>query len=209
MNEHARTIIVAAISAAVGSALTVVLAGPFLVEKRLMKAELEMQGLAKSISRIEARLDGQIDRLKQNYESIDSRVTALQDVRWTGDDTKALLDELGVIQQKYVRESWGEYRGQNFTDEDYKAFVDGKNVDSAVADFAVSERFKKLLPKIRSLARDDWREVLSRIQKQYHPTWSDLGKIDRSGQTEAGQRAEKDIAIAVGEFLEKQRTQNG
>lgn len=205
MNESVRAIVISALAAAVGSALTFMLAGPFLVEKRLTKIELEVQGLGTRLDHIESRLDGQIDRLKQNYDTIDSRVSVLQNRHWTADDSAKLLDELDKSQRKFVRESWGTEIGQCFSDDDYKAFVNSKSVDAAVDGFAEAEAVKQLLPKIRSLSADEWSGVLAMIRKHFHKSWTENGTIDRTGQSDAGQRAEKDIANAVGQFLDKQR----
>lgn len=201
MNDHLKTIIIAVISAVLSSLITFLLAGPFLVEKRLTRTEIEVQGITTNIDRIENRLDSQIDRLMENYKSIDNRVNALQERAWTSEDSGTLLDQIVTIEKKYVQDSWGTNRGECFTDEDYAAFTRERKAKAAVDDFAQSEAYSKLKSKLSDADTEVWNRILGQVRTQYQRTWAEVGEITRKAQTTAGQQAQKDIAYEIGEFI--------
>jgi hypothetical protein len=59
------------------------------------------------------------------------------------------------------------------------------------------KKFTTTAQAIRGLPAQQRSEILNRAATIYKPTWAQLGRIDRSGQTDAGQQAEREIARKI------------
>ena len=59
-----------------------------------------------------------------------------------------------------------------------------------MARLATDQDFDRIATAIRAMPTDQRRQLLGKAARTYHRTWAQLGRIDPSGQTEAGQTAE-------------------
>jgi hypothetical protein len=111
-------------------------------------------------------------------------------------------------QRTYIRDSWGQLDYQCFTSDDLARFK-SVNVPRQVTErLKTDAEFLSLVREIGQLSSGARSQLLSRAYRTYRPTWRQLGRISRAGQTVAGQQAErlmaKAIADLVGELLRKQ-----
>jgi len=104
-------------------------------------------------------------------------------------------------QKKYVRESWDTDAYQCFTDEDLEKFEDSGIPRKIVEKLKKNNQFIDVVLAIKEIPPSKWQDLKERSLKTYKPTWAELGKISREGQTEAGQKAEKTIAEAIVELV--------
>lgn len=96
-----------------------------------------------------------------------------------------------------IRESYGEYAGQNFSDDDLDSFI-GENVPGKVVDTLRNNKvFLAAVAKVRVLAPDDRVTYLLGCRRPLHKTWAEMGEISPRGQTVAGLKAEGILAGAV------------
>lgn len=117
---------------------------------------------------------------------------------------EALIDIIKSAQRRHVRDSWGERASECFTDRDLDKFHDSKIPTKVADDLRTDKRFQSTIQAIRSLPPQQRDELLDRAASSYKPTWAQLGRIDRAGQTEAGQQAEKEIAAGIVAFVKEQ-----
>jgi hypothetical protein len=113
----------------------------------------------------------------------------------------SLAEIVKSMQKRYVRESWGERAFECFTDRDLERFHADGIPNRVATELATDKRFLAVKKTIRSLPVTQQDEVLTRAASTYKPTWAQIGKIDRSGQTDAGQQAEKEIAEVIVELV--------
>lgn len=120
-----------------------------------------------------------------------------------------LITIIKIQQKKYVKESWGTHAYQCFTDDDLKKFEDDKVPIKIVEKLKTDNKFIDIVLAIKDMTPSDWQDLKERSLSTYKRTWTELGKVDREGQTEAGQKAEKMIAEAIVdlviEFIKKSR----
>lgn len=108
-----------------------------------------------------------------------------------------LLEYIRQKQNRYVRESYGEMAHECFTDDDLEAFNRRGLLDKILQDVGNDTMFDDIVIAIRNMAPSDQSVLLHSAACTYKPTWAELGRIDRKGQTEAGQLAEKMIAEGI------------
>lgn len=109
----------------------------------------------------------------------------------------ALIDLIRSVQKQNVRESWGEKASECFTDLDLVKFHDADIPKRVVQELRTDMNFIAIVQSLKSLNTQQRQELLDRAASTYKPTWAQIGKIDRRGQTDAGQQAEKEIAAAI------------
>lgn len=112
-------------------------------------------------------------------------------------DPELLIEIIKEKQRKYIKLSFGERKGQNFSDEDLKNFRASNRPATIAGDLKHDNRFLAVVLKIKEMDPTDRQALLIRCAQTYHPTWSELGKISPEGQSEAGQIAEREVAIAT------------
>ncbi len=108
-----------------------------------------------------------------------------------------LLECIQEKQRQYVRESYGEMAHQCFTDDDLSKFIQRGVTDEIVQSLSRDSAFDDIVIAIKNMPANEQTLFLRKASSTYKPTWADLGRIDRAGQTEAGQRAEMMIAEAI------------
>jgi hypothetical protein len=117
-----------------------------------------------------------------------------------GTDLRGIIDDQI---RSHVRESYGELRGQNFSDEDLARFLAEKVPDQIVAQLKNSSQFLAAVEKVRAMSPEARAAYLQRCRLPLHKTWAELGAISPKGQTDAGQRAELAIAKAITDLAVK------
>jgi len=108
-----------------------------------------------------------------------------------------LLEYIRQKQNRYVRESYGEMAHECFTDDDLEAFNRRGLLDEILQDVGNDTVFDDIVIAIRNMAPSDQSALLRSAACTHKPTWAELGRIDREGQTEAGQAVEKMIAEGI------------
>jgi hypothetical protein len=104
--------------------------------------------------------------------------------------------------RSHVRESWGEYAGENFSDEDLKVFEADRVPAQIVSELKNNKLFLQAVEKARTMAPSEQAAYLKRCRGWLRPTWAEQGKIDRNGTTDAGRLAELQIANAITDYAE-------
>jgi len=108
-----------------------------------------------------------------------------------------LLEIIKSQQQSEVKLSYGKYSGQNFSDEDLKAFNE-KNTPRVVTERLRQDgHFIDVVLAIKRMEPGPRQRLLGIGLQTYKKTWAELGRISPEGQTEAGQEAERLIAKAI------------
>lgn len=206
MKIHLSTILHVILGAALSSVGTILLIGPFIIDNRLSAIESDIQELAENNSRMESRIDAQIERFTQNYKSVKQRVDKFEGGEWTDGDTKALLAEVVATQRKYVQDSWGVNVGEFYTEIDYNSFKENDDASAAAKEFGAGEVFAELNAKLATVDDQFFESLLAQVIAQYQVTWNEAGGISREAQTASGQQAQKDIAAAIANFIQQTRS---
>lgn len=102
----------------------------------------------------------------------------------------------------HVRESYGEFAGENFSDADLTDFEARKVPSRIAADLKTNKLFLSAVEKVRAMVPGDRAEYLKKCRLPWRPTWAEQGKIDRNGTTDAGRQAELEIAGAITDLAE-------
>lgn len=106
-------------------------------------------------------------------------------------------------QRRYVRESYGIWAHQCFTDADLEQFKRDATVHRIASHLKHDRGFIAVVLNIKEMAQDARRKLLESSVKPLHPTWAQLGRITPEGQTEAGQVAEIMIAKGIVDVVEE------
>lgn len=112
-------------------------------------------------------------------------------------DINAIPRAIREAQRKYVRESWGEQEAQCFTDADYAEFQRQGFPKKIAAEVLGKPDVQAAVLTLRMMPDTERRRLANSWRKPARPTWAQLRRVSREGQTDAGQRAEKDIANAI------------
>ena len=120
------------------------------------------------------------------------------------DGTNAIPAAIREAQRQYVRESWGEQAGECFTDDDYTEFNRQRLPEKIVAEVLGKPQVQAAIITLRKTPEADRRNLTDTWRKPLRPTWAQMSRISREGQTDAGQRAETDIANAIVDAVLKQ-----
>jgi hypothetical protein len=108
-----------------------------------------------------------------------------------------LIEIIVKKQQENVRESYGEAAGQNFSDQDLREFI-RKEVPAQISrELKTDSEFLEVVLVIKHMDPIERQKLLNEGLNKYKRTWAQMGRIDREGQTEAGQTAEKMIAKTI------------
>jgi hypothetical protein len=111
-----------------------------------------------------------------------------------------IVEIIQRAQKANVRPSFGEYAYQSFTDQDYRSFTEEGQAWKIAARLVRDRAFMEAVLALQQMPEEDAQSLLKSDRKPLHATWSQLGRISAAGQTEAGQRAELDIANAIVEI---------
>lgn len=117
--------------------------------------------------------------------------------RSTNAKPEELISIVQEQQRKNVRESYGELAHQCFTEDDLTRFVQTTTTERITGSLKRDPRFLDVVLAIRDMEPGERSTLLISADKPLRPTWAELERISREGQTEAGQEAEKMIATAI------------
>lgn len=120
-----------------------------------------------------------------------------------GELKKEFTAVIARFQKKHVRESYGEWAGQCFTWVDLESFKAQGIPAQVKSKLKQDVAFSQLAKCLSELSADAWADIREAGLNHFKPTWAEQGEVSRSGQTDAGQRAEKMIAAAVVEAAEE------
>ena len=104
-------------------------------------------------------------------------------------------------QEDYIKKSSSEYNC--FTDKDYEEYHSNETLKKIVDKLKSDSDFLSIKNAIADLDSADQKSIYREGRKTYKKTWSEIGKIGPEGQTDAGSRAEKEIAGAIIDLLEE------
>ena len=116
-------------------------------------------------------------------------------------DINDIVELIERLQKKYVRESYGELAHQCFTDIDYQAFTMDKRPQKIAQKLKGNREFMEAVLALKAMPEEERNQFVKRCRRPLRPTWAQLGRISKEGQTVAGQRAEIDIADAVADTV--------
>lgn len=86
---------------------------------------------------------------------------------------------------------------QNFGAADLEKFHSKRVFTRITDELKADPHFKALALAIRALPVAERDNILRDADANYRPAWKKIGKIDPSGQTEAGQQAERELAETI------------
>jgi hypothetical protein len=109
----------------------------------------------------------------------------------------AVLTVIAELQRTYVRASYGEMAGQNFSDQDLARFEADGVVTRIVDSLRHQPAFRSAVLDLQAADEALQRDILLRASRPLRRTWAEIGAITPDGQTEAGNRAERLIGAAV------------
>lgn len=115
--------------------------------------------------------------------------------------SKGLIAIITEQQTKYVRASWGEADSQRFTDLDLDVFHKHNILGTIKSELGDDQQFRAIILLARSIDKGQLQETQALAASHFKPTWTQNGRVDRSGQTEVGQQAEREIAEAIVSLL--------
>jgi len=116
-------------------------------------------------------------------------------------DINDIVELIKQSQRENVRESYGEWAGQCFTDEDYQAFTMYNRPQKIASALKGNRKFMEAVLALKAMPEEERNQFVSGCRRPLRPTWAQLGRISPEGQTVAGQRAEIDIANAVADTV--------
>lgn len=127
-------------------------------------------------------------------------VTSEEDLNILSRNPDSLRVLIVQVQHMYVRESYGDLAGQNFSDDDLKRSRFNR-IPSRIADSLRSDpSFLGLILGLKGRDAATQQRVLREGETTARPTWRALGRISKDGQTAAGNAAELEIAKAIADL---------
>ncbi len=116
-----------------------------------------------------------------------------------------LLFQIIMEQQNlFVRKSYGETATECFTWEDLDRFKQENTIAKVQRNLRESGKFSDLVDMLAKLPERRRNDIYQKGRYVFKKTWAELGEITISGQTDAGQKAEKMIADTIVELAREQ-----
>jgi len=112
-------------------------------------------------------------------------------------DPRDVVEAIKRAQENYVRLSYGELAHQCFTEADYQTFVAEQRARKIATGLKGDRKFMEAILALKAKSQPERAQFIEECRRPLRLTWSQLGRISREGQTDAGQRAELDIANAI------------
>lgn len=116
-------------------------------------------------------------------------------------DINDIVKLLKNAQRQNVRESFGKWDGQCFTDRDYDAFRRSERPQLIARNLTGNRKFICAVIALKAMPDPGRVRFIEDCRRPLRPTWAQLGRISREGQTVAGQQAELEIADAVADTV--------
>jgi len=119
---------------------------------------------------------------------------------------EALIAFVKSIQIKNVKVSTAPDAAHCFTDLDLDKFRKDRRAETVAAAAMASAEGREVVTLLRNLSSADRASLLEQARKISRPTWAQVGRItpDGSGQTDAGQQAEQQIAEQIVNLISEQ-----
>lgn len=105
------------------------------------------------------------------------------------------------LQRGSIRESYGESAADCFTWIDLDHFRRSGRAKAVARGVQDSPEVRAVVAHFRGHPIHEVETALAPLRRPARPTWAQMGRISREGQTEAGNRAEREIADAVVEMV--------
>jgi hypothetical protein len=106
-----------------------------------------------------------------------------------------LISIIKAKQNKYVRKSYSET--DCFTDVDLRNFKANKIPAKVVSELRTDKKFLQLIDEIKKMSAEEREKLFDKGLKTFANTWAENGRIDSTGQTDAGQEAHQLIGAAI------------
>jgi hypothetical protein len=161
----------------------------FIVIQENQKHEDKIAELQKQIDQLQKQIPGQPERANAPGNSSGNSTIKAKPSK--------LADFIRTEQSKYVKESFGEEAYESFTQKDLDSFTKEKRPAQIVAELRHNNEFLDIVRAIKAMPPAERQRLLASSRELSHPTWRELGRISREGQTDAGQQAERMIAKAI------------
>ena len=143
-----------------------------------------------------AALKEQINQLRSQNVNTVSNPSNGQPVEVKANPEK-IIEIIKEQQRLYVKESSGELAAQSFTERDLQEFRE-RNITKQITDnLRRNGDFLEVVLAIKQMTPGEQQRLFDQASRTYKPTWTELGKISREGQTGAGQQAERMVADAI------------
>ncbi|HEV7404025.1 MAG TPA: hypothetical protein VGO11_13890 [Chthoniobacteraceae bacterium] len=114
-----------------------------------------------------------------------------------------IVTAIQAAQKRLVRESYGQLAHECFTEVDLEQFRRDKVAWHAAEALQNHRKFMEGVLALRAQPERAQTAFVSGCRKPLRLTWAELGHIGRDGQTDAGNAAERDIANAAADLLER------
>jgi hypothetical protein len=138
-----------------------------------------------------------------NLAFVSCLASVSQDERFDPSTVKpeTLREIIAEQQRRNVRESYGIWAHECFTDDDLDQFVRSAQPARIARSLKGSKRFMAVVSALKKMPSAQRHKLLNSCRKPLRKTWAQLGRISPEGQTEAGQKAERLIADAIVDFV--------
>ena len=147
------------------------------------------------------KLETQVDQLNKEIERINPGIGYSEPKTETSQKYSVKPEQLISIIQKQqrenVKESWGKQENQCFTSSDLDRFTQNQTPRRITESLKNDPEFLDVVAVIRTMEPGAQMKLLQAADKPLRPTWEELGRTSREGQTETGQEAERMIATAI------------
>jgi len=153
--------------------------------------------LRERVTRLETQVENLKSQINQPSPTTQRHESKTLPRREPKNKPEKLISIIQEQQRKNVKESWGELAHQCFTDDDLARFVQNRRIEQITESLKRNPEFLDVVLAIRQMEPSERKKLLISADKPLRPTWAELGRISREGQTEAGQKAEKMIATAI------------
>jgi hypothetical protein len=118
--------------------------------------------------------------------------------------SKAVGDLRSLIRREQmanVRESYGEWAHECFTWVDLNDFKRHGRAAQVADRLRKTREIARIVAALVQVSAQESKRMLETCRRPLRPTWAELGRISKEGQTDAGQQAETMIANAVVEMV--------
>ena len=116
-------------------------------------------------------------------------------------DPNDLIKAISRAQKNYVREAQGEMAYQCFTEADYQTFFVSHRAQKIAEELKGDRKFMEAILGLNAKSATEQAQFIAECRRPLRLTWTQLGRISHEGQTDAGQRAELDIANAIADMI--------
>lgn len=166
----------------------------------LIAAVMTFVGIYLTYERRLSTLEGKITILEKTISETNKGNSPVPVIPITN-DKDALVKAVKSQQKKYVKDSYGEAAGQNFSQKDLGVFIKNNTAKKSVQELIDNEVLIEIIEGLKGISAVERTSILDSASHTYKKTWGKIDKISIEGQTVAGQSAEKAIADEIVNFI--------